>query len=125
MFSERLLTIIEDSGIGRWVAHKREVVESTDPDRIYIENVRSFFGLPTRIAALLCRLAVRDGVFMQRAGVLCPNDGRIIASYNTLHEIPEQITCQVCELSGEFPYEWTRDEVATIIYYVLVRETEA
>src|SRR6476620_3245869 len=74
MLLEKFSDIIDHSSIGVAVAKRRELIENTDPRRIYVENIRSFFGIPRATARYLCEIAVRQGVFEKRVGYLCGND---------------------------------------------------
>jgi hypothetical protein len=49
----------------RFLQRRLDVLESMDPNRIYVENVRSFLGVRTAVAAWLCGKACRDG-FLER-----------------------------------------------------------
>ena len=101
------------------LSRKEELVEQLDPDRIYVENVRSFFGIPFAAARFLCELAVRDGVFVRRLGVMCPNCDRIILSVRSDDEIPSRLLCEVCEMNEREPYEFNRSELKTLVFYRL------
>lgn len=73
----RFFDAIDRTPIGAFVARKREIVENTDPNRISVENVRSFFSIPRWLAAFLCEMAVREGAFAKHKAVHCPTCGRI------------------------------------------------
>ena len=50
-----------------------KAIETLDPSHIYVENVRSLFGISTSLAKRLCELAVRQGFLEKRIQVLCPD----------------------------------------------------
>ncbi|KQS34020.1 hypothetical protein ASG33_08295 [Dyadobacter sp. Leaf189] len=104
-----------------FLARKAELLELTDPDRIYVENIRSIFNLPTKIAKLLCELAVKSGQFEKRYGVKCPNCSRLIKVYNTLDEIPQNIKCLSCEVLEVDRFEFNRAEFDVVTFYRLRR----
>jgi hypothetical protein len=54
-----------------------------NPDKFYVENVRSLLGVSSSRAAQICETAVRQGVFKRGIEVLAP-DGAVV--YTTEHE---------------------------------------
>lgn len=120
MLLQRFLNLIDHSAIGRFVARKEELIEQLDPSRIYVENVRSFFGVPSSIAQAWCELAVREGIFARRFGVLCPQCQRLILTVEHEDQIPDKIVCEVCERNECDRYEFARSEVATLVFYKLI-----
>ena len=119
MWLKKFFQIIDKTPIGRFVDKKVELIESTDPDRIYVENIRSFFNLTTPIAKVLCEMAVRDKLFKKKVGFECPNCGRIINSYNSNSEIPKKIKCDTCELLEKEDYLFNEINVNKITFYQL------
>jgi hypothetical protein len=117
MSFQRFYQIIEKSFIGRFLEKRINVLEHTNPDRIYIENVRSFYNMPFWAAKFFCELAVKEGIFRRRIGIVCPNDGRIIQTIDNLSEIPETITCINCQQLEIDKYEFSKSDVKTIIFY--------
>jgi len=103
----------------RSIDRKLEVIKKTNPRRIYVENVRSFFRLPTPLARFYCELAVREGLFTKHVGLLCPNDGRIIKSIEPGATLPESVVCEICQEIGEQRAEFSGQEVGRIEYYAL------
>lgn len=98
---------------------KAAIIEQTDPDRIYVENVRSFFNISTRLAKLLCQLAVRQGIFKKKFGVECKNKSclRIINIYKSKEEIPKHIECLTCQLEGDLDFKFETTDLEIIEYY--------
>jgi hypothetical protein len=98
---------------------KATIVEETDPDRIYVENIRSFFNIPTRWAKFLCALAVRQGIFRKKYAVECKNENciRIIKVYDSKGEIPEELDCFTCELEGQFEFSFKTSDLNIVEYY--------
>jgi len=118
----KFFQIIDKSFIGKWVDKKLNIVEHTNPDRIYIENIRQFYNIPYPFARFLCDLAVREGVFTKHFGIICPNEncGRIIKSIDNLNELPNEITCTTCEMLEESKFTFVKKEIKTIVYYKLI-----
>ncbi|AOW10033.1 hypothetical protein [Flavobacterium gilvum] len=96
-----------------------QIIENTDPDRIYIENIRSFFNIPTRWAKFLCKLAVRQGIFRKKFAVECKNENcnRIIKVYDNEEEIPTDLSCLTCELEGQTDFSFKTKDLNIVEYY--------
>lgn len=103
----------------RFFNKKVSIVEETDPDRIYVENVRSFFNISTRLAKYLCKIAVRQGIFRKKIAVECKNGNctRIIEVFDKEEDIPENIKCFMCELEGESEYTFRTSELNIVEFY--------
>ncbi|MBK7882475.1 MAG: hypothetical protein IPJ81_00530 [Chitinophagaceae bacterium] len=43
-----------------------QTIEKINPNKIYVENVRGFFKVPTFVAKLMCEMAVVDKVFIKK-----------------------------------------------------------
>ena len=119
MWLKKFFQIIDRTPIGRYVDKKLELIESTDPERIYVENIRSFFNLTTPIARILCEMAVKDKLFRKKIAVECPNCGRLINSYETEADIPQNIPCETCELLEKEEYYFKKESIQTITFYQL------
>lgn len=119
MWLKKFFQIIDKTPIGRFVDKKVELIESTDPDRIYVENIRSFFNLTTPIARVLCEMAVRDKLFNKKVGIECPCCGRLIETYNSESEVPEKIKCDTCELLEAQTYIFSQKKVNKVTFYQL------
>lgn len=119
MWLEKFFQIIDNSFIGKFIDKRLNLIESTNPDRIYVENIRSFYNLTTPIAKLLCEMAVKENLFKRKVGVQCPNCGRIVKQYNSESEIPSEINCETCQLLEEKHYSFTNSEITKTIFYQL------
>lgn len=120
MFLERFLGLISSPPVERFVDRKRKIIEGTDPQRIYVENVRAFFGFPTRVARLLLDAAVREGSLERRVGVLCPEDRHIVESFATENDVPESVHCMSCEAEGRDVSDHPKGELGRQTFYRLV-----
>lgn len=107
----------------KFLNRKAKIVESTDPDRIYVENVRSFFNVPTRVAKLICDVAVRNGVLRKKYAVECLNDDcqRIIKTYDNINDIPERLKCRTCELEGKNNFDFKTSELNIVEFYQYIK----
>lgn len=103
----------------KFINRKAKIVESTDPDKIYVENIRSFFGITTRMAKYLCEVAVKNGVLKKQYGVVCKNDSckRIIKRYDKREDIPQGISCKTCELMEEVVFDFNIEELEVLEFY--------
>lgn len=112
---------IDGSAVGKFIDRKLNVLNSLNPDRIYVEIIRSFYNMPFRLARFFCEMAVKENLFFKKIGVICPNDDceRIIMSVDSHNEIPEHIHCDNCELLERERFEFTRDEIKTVEFYQL------
>ena len=121
MLLEKLFSIIEKSPIKRLVDSKRKIIEGTDPQRIYVENIRRFFNVPSAIAKGLCDLAVREGVFRKKIGLICPNEGchRLIKASSKVSD-SERITCEICEVDEKEKFEFDESELEKMTFYQLI-----
>jgi hypothetical protein len=119
----RFLEIIDKSFVGRLIQNRLNILEHIDPDRIYVENVRAFYGLPFFAAKFLCELAVREGILAKRFAVECPNEGRLILSVSNKAELPQIVKCRNCELLEETRYEFDLNSCHIVEYYTLVDKT--
>jgi hypothetical protein len=78
-------------------------ISELNPDKIYIENVRSILGVSSASAERICETAVRQGVFRRGIEVVCP-DGSVVASADTEAELPPVVSCW-SEIDGHLEEE--------------------
>jgi len=69
-----------------------EMLSRLNPDKFYVENVRSILNVSHAAAVRICETAVRQGVFERRVEVLCP-DGAVAASAESEAALPETVRC--------------------------------
>lgn len=103
---------------------KASIIEETNPDKIYVENIRSFFNISTRLARLLCKLAVRQGIFKRKFAVECGNQscGSVIEVYNTKEEIPEHLDCLTCQIEGHNDFSFKTSDLNIVEYYQYIED---
>lgn len=94
-------------------------IGSINPEVIYVENVRSVLNVSTFNAKVICESAVAENLLLKKIGVICPNDGRIIESFDSVEEIPLTITCDICELDEIEPCTFNTVNLQKIEYYQL------
>lgn len=119
MLRKALYQAINKSILGSFFEERFKIVSKTDPNRIYVEQLRSFFGFNTSFTRLLCRMAVKEELFIQKIGIECPKCGRQIMSCDDELQIPHEITCETCELLEERKFRFTKNEFISIPFYQL------
>jgi hypothetical protein len=88
------------------LASTHEAIAKLNPEKIYVENVRSLLDVSTWRARQICETAVRQGVFERRVEVMCP-DGAVAASAATESELPETVRCWA-ETPDGFEESWVQ-----------------
>lgn len=103
---------------------KASIIEETNPSKIYVENVRSFFNISTRLARLICKLAVRQGIFRRKFAVECKNEtcGSVIEVYDTKEEIPEHLDCLTCQIEGRYDFSFKTSDLHIVEYYQYIED---
>ncbi|MCG8253188.1 hypothetical protein [Tenacibaculum finnmarkense] len=117
MWLQKLFQIIDKSSIGHFIDKRLDLVKATDPKRIYVENIRSFFNISTPIAIVFCEMAVKQNLFKKRIGIECRNCGKLIVHFNTTTDLPNKITCDNCQLLENEKYEYDKNEINKLIFY--------
>lgn len=123
MLLTRLLKTIDDSFFGDIVSGKEKLISNSNPDKIYVENIRSFFGFSFRIATFYCDLAVRAGYFSKHKGYICANKNcqKIILEKDFKETIPKELNCTNCEIREEENYLFDTNRLNQIVFYRLVK----
>lgn len=117
----KFLEIIDNSFVGRIVNGKLNVLKDIDPDRIYVEKIRAFYGLPFPIAKFLCDMAVQQGYFSKHIGIECPNEGRLMKVFSDVKDVPEVLECFNCQVLDRERYVFKTSDCAHIEFYKLIR----
>jgi hypothetical protein len=88
---------------------KANILTRIDPNRIYVENIRSFYNIPTKLAKFFCEMAVKQKYFIKKIAIICPNEdcNRVVVTINNYSEIPKLVKCDQCELLERYPYEFS------------------
>lgn len=97
-------------------------IESLNPGKIFVENVRSLFGISRVEARTWCEMAVDGKLFEKKIGLICPSptcNDRIIAEYNSFAEIPDEITCSLCEAEGNEDTVYKTSKLNKVEFYKL------
>lgn len=121
MLFEKFSNIIDRSPIGKAVDYRQKLIEETNPDRIYVENIRSFFHIPFGLAQWLCDEAVREGLFEKRFGLLCPNCDSMIWDFADGEQPPLHLQCESCQVLDEEKSRCDSSACRKIPFYRLVK----
>jgi len=98
------------------LAGKEAAIAKLNPEKIYLENVRSALGVSTLQAKLYCDTAVRRGVFRKRVEVVCP-DGSVAISASDEAELPELVTCWQEDGGGFTQVEYATRNLRKVSFY--------
>lgn len=117
----KFFDLIDRSFVGAIVRRKAELIEKTDPNRIWVENVRAFFGVPTGTARHFCEVAVREGAFVKKRALLCGNEDcrRVILSGDPDDPLPPTIECENCRDLEREPSSFLAADLPTMDFYQL------
>ncbi len=75
-----------------------EALSRLNPDKIYLENVRSLLNISHRRAKIFCDTAVRQGAFESWIEVRCNES--VVATAKTEVDLPKTVRCWI-ERDGE------------------------
>jgi hypothetical protein len=95
-----------------------------NPDKIYVENVRSLLRVSHKTALSVCETAVRQGFFARSVEVLCP-DNAVAASAPTEAELPETVRCWSEHDGDMVETEHATRDLAKVRFYRLNDESAA
>ncbi|WP_149914267.1 hypothetical protein [Sphingobacterium cavernae] len=124
MLLTKFLKTIDNSFLGEFVENKEKLIANSNPDKIYVENIRSFFGFSYRVAKFFCDLAVRAGFFTKHIGYICPNSNckKMIFENEFAKTSPFNLSCSNCEIREEENHVFYAHKLNTVVFYRLVRE---
>lgn len=86
---------------------------------IYAENVRAFFDIGFAQSALVLGEGLKRGMIVQRIGLLCPNDSRMLCdgSATELANWPIAINCDACESLEIEPFAFAPKDCKKMLFY--------
>ena len=121
MSFERLFRRIASLIFGEGLPEKQAAaLARLNPEKIYVENVRSVLDISAWRAKQICETAVRQGVFEKRIEVLCP-DGVVATSAPSEEQLPPKVICWENYEEVEVPTQQLRKNV----FYRLVDDADA
>jgi hypothetical protein len=95
-----------------------EELAKLNPDKIYVEQVRSLLNVSHERALWICETATRQGVFSRHVEVYCP-DGQAAASAPTESELPLTVMCWHEEDGDNEEIEMSTRELKKLTFYKL------
>ncbi len=78
---------------------KEALLAELNPNKIYIESVRSILNVSHETARRICETAVRQGEFLRGIEVMCPS-GAVAATAETEDKLPKVVRCWMEDSSG-------------------------
>lgn len=100
---------------------REDALARLNPEKIYIENVRSVLGVSAKFAERICETAVRQGVFHRHIEVICP-DGAVAVSVSDESTMPKTVKCWL-EENGEIQQaELFTDDLKKVRFYSMTDE---
>ena len=96
-----------------------EALSRLNPDKIYLENVRSVLNVSHRKAKYICDTAVKQGAFESWIEVRW-SDGSVVATAKTEAELPSTVRCWI-ERDGESePIDMEPADLPKVPFYRLI-----
>ena len=116
MWFQRFFATISRALPDRIVLRDEDALRRLNPQKFYVENVRTVLGISTANAQRICETAVRQGAFRRYVEVVCPN-GSVAASAESEASLPSEVRCWT-ETHGEYEEALipTRDLMKTVFY---------
>jgi hypothetical protein len=108
----------------QWLPHsvlsldEARKLSELDPQKIYIENVRSLLGVSYDRAHKICEAAVRQGFFTRGIEVLCPN-GDVAVAVEGDAPLPATVLCWEQADDGPEQIERPTSGLRKLPYYKL------
>jgi hypothetical protein len=116
MLFERFL-----STIARYFPSKRlspDALSQLNPDRIYVENVRSLLDVSHSNAVEILEDGLKRGWLLSGVEVLCP-DGSVAATAEVESKLPSTVTCTTQEEGHPAEIELATDSLKKVKFYRL------
>jgi hypothetical protein len=100
MWLKKFFSIISDAPNTKPAPNLLENLAKLDPDRFYVENVRSILGVSYDEAVAVCKSAVEKGIFRECVEVLCP-DGSVAEKADKIENLPDTVFC-IDDVNGDY-----------------------
>jgi hypothetical protein len=101
----------------RWFEARIAILDSMDPARIYVENVRSLLGVNTKTARWLCERACRDGLLEHWIALENPERGRTLLEHRFGETLDRaEVVDEVAEQLGD-KSKFTVEELRPVDFY--------
>jgi len=109
---------------GTLSAKELQLLSSLNPDKIYVENVRSILGVSHRSAVRILETAVRQGLFKRGIEIQCP-DGTVAASADAEEKLPVTVHCWTEEEGHPKEVELPTESLTKTTFYRLNDESDS
>jgi hypothetical protein len=103
---------------------KEALIAELNPDKIYIENVRSILNVSYENAKRICETAVRQGVFARSVEVMCPG-GAVAAVADSEDKLPRTVHCWVDDSGHPAEIELATASLKKTVFYRLNDSTDS
>lgn len=100
------------------------LLSQVDPEKVYVENVRSLLGISHFRAVQILETAVRQGIFERRVEIACP-DGRVAASADKEEHLPKTVHCWVEESGHLEEADLPSDSLEKTVFYRLYEPSDS
>ena len=124
MWLEKFLDTIRRVLPSNPLAGKEEALARLNPEKIYIENVRSVLGVSEGEARRICDTAVRQGLFTRGIEILCPN-GSVAATEESEALLPSVVSCWQEEEGNREEKSFRTEELRKLVFYRLNEQRTA
>jgi hypothetical protein len=95
-----------------------DALSQLNPDKIYVENVRSLLDVSYSNAVEILEDGLKRGWLLSGVEVLCP-DGYVAASAETENELPATVTCPAEEDGHPTEVEFSTNALKKVKFYRL------
>jgi hypothetical protein len=95
-----------------------DALSKLNPDKIYVENVRSLLGVSHSNAVEILEDGLKQGLLRRGVEVMCP-DGAVAASAETENELPQTVTCWTEEDGHPEEVQLSTDSLRKVRFYKL------
>jgi hypothetical protein len=118
MLLAKFLATISKIVPGDVLSGKEDAIASLNPDKFYVEDVRSVLGVSNPRATQICESAVRQGLFRRGIQIMCP-DGSVAASADSEAGLPPTVHCWEDEGGHLEEVEKPTVSLSKLIFYSL------
>src|SRR5690242_18041624 len=122
---KRLFQIISNSVPAPALSESEaELLTRLNPDKFYVENVRSILNTSYSNALRILETGVRQGVFLKGIEVRCP-DGAVAVTAEKETDLPKQVRCWIQHDGHLEPEMLPTENLEKAFYYRLNEEPDS
>jgi hypothetical protein len=116
MWLEKLLNSMARRFPGKPLS--REALSRLNPDKIYVENVRSLLDVSHSSAVEILEDGLKQGWLRSGVEVMCP-DGTVAASAETIEKLPRTVNCTQIEAGHPEEVQLPTNTLSVVKFYKL------